>query len=227
MTIKGIQKVTLLDYPGRVACTIFTGGCNFHCPFCQNSSLVIQTDNHYLPEEEVIEFLKTRQNKLDAVCISGGEPLIQKDILEFIKKIKELGFLVKLDTNGSFPEKLSELLKEHLLDYVAMDIKNVMAKYPETSGVKTDTTKIQKSIELLKNSHIEHEFRTTVVKDFHTKEDMLKIARLTNPSPLYFQQFRDSSSVIKEGLQGYSDLEIKELVEEISKSFKNVSLRGV
>ena len=130
MTIKGIQKVTLLDYPGRVACTIFTGGCNFRCPFCQNSSLVIQTDNHYLPEEEVIEFLKTRQNKLDAVCISGGEPLIQKDILEFIKKIKELGFLVKLDTNGSFPEKLSELLEEHLLDYVAMDIKKHHGKIP-------------------------------------------------------------------------------------------------
>lgn len=227
MTIKGLQKVTLLDYPGRVACTIFTGGCNFRCPFCQNSSLVIQSDNHYLPEEEVLEFLKTRQNKLEAVCISGGEPLVQKDILEFIKKIKELGFLVKLDTNGSFPEKLNELLKENLLDYVAMDIKNIMEKYSETSGVKTDTLKIQKSIEMLKNSSIDHEFRTTVVKDFHTKEDMWKLARLANPSPLYFQQFRDSNSVIRKGLQAYTDLEMKELVEEISKSFKNVSLRGI
>lgn len=227
MIIKGLQKVTLLDYPGRVACTIFTGGCNFRCPFCHNSSLVIQMNNHCIPIEDVLEFLKTHQKKLDAVCISGGEPLIQKDIVEFIKKVKKLGFLIKLDTNGSFPEKLSVLIKEGLVDYVAMDIKNIMKKYRETSGVKTDNIKIQKSIEILKNSHIDHEFRTTVVKDFHTKEDMLEIARLTNPSPLYFQQFRDGNSVIKQDLNGYSDLEIKEIVEEISKSYKNVSLRGV
>ena len=227
MLIKGLQKVTLLDYPGCVACTIFTGGCNFRCPFCQNSSLVIQMDSYSLSEEEILEFLKPRRNKLDAVCISGGEPLVQKDIKEFIKKIKSLGFLVKLDTNGSFPEQLSELLSENLLDYVAMDVKNIFSKYEETSGVKMDPLKIKKSIEILKQSHITHEFRTTIVKDFHTKEDMLEIARLTSPSPLYFQQFRDNNSVIKQGLHGYSDIEIQKIVNEISKEFHNVSLRGI
>ncbi len=227
MLIKGLQKVTLLDYPGQVACTIFTGGCNMRCPFCQNASLVIHIDEERLEEEEFFSFLKSRIGKLDAVCISGGEPCLQKDLKEFIQKIKEMGFLVKLDTNGCFPEMLSSLLQNHLLDYVAMDIKNQKEKYDLTSGIHADLDKIEESIYLLQNSGIPHEFRTTVVLEFHEPSDIVKIAQWVNPSKLYLQQFRDSEDVIQDGLHAYSEEEMQKLKENALKENEHVYLRGL
>ena len=227
MLIKGLQKVTLLDYPGQVACTIFTGGCNMRCPFCQNASLVIHIDEERLEEKEFFSFLKSRIGKLDAVCISGGEPCLQKDLKEFIQKIKEMGFLVKLDTNGCFPEMLSSLLQNHLLDYVAMDIKNQKEKYDLTSGIHADLDKIEESIHLLQNSGIPHEFRTTVVLEFHEPNDIVKIAQWVNPSKLYLQQFRDSEDVIQDGLHAYSEEEMQKLKENALKENEHVYLRGL
>lgn len=227
MLIKGLQKVTLLDYPGQVACTIFTGGCNMRCPFCQNASLVIHIDEERLEEKEFFSFLKSRIGKLDAVCISGGEPCLQKDLKEFIQKIKEMGFLVKLDTNGCFPEMLSSLLQNHLLDYVAMDIKNQKEKYDLTSGIHADLDKIEESIHLLQNSGIPHEFRTTVVLEFHEPSDIVKIAQWVNPSKLYLQQFRDSEDVIQDGLHAYSEEEMQKLKENALKENEHVYLRGL
>lgn len=227
MLIKGLQKVTLLDYPGQVACTIFTGGCNMRCPFCQNASLVTHIDEERLDEEEFFSFLKSRIGKLDAVCISGGEPCLQKDLKEFIQKIKEMGFLVKLDTNGCFPEMLSSLLQNHLLDYVAMDIKNQKEKYDLTSGIHADLDKIEESIHLLQNSGIPHEFRTTVVLEFHEPSDIVKIAKWVNPSKLYLQQFRDSEDVIQDGLHAYSEEEMQKLKENALKENEHVYLRGL
>ena len=227
MLIKGLQKVTLLDYPGKVACTIFTGGCNMRCPFCQNASLVTHIDEERLDEEEFFSFLKSRIGKLDAVCISGGEPCLQKDLKEFIQKIKEMGFLVKLDTNGCFPEMLSSLLQNHLLDYVAMDIKNQKEKYDLTSGIHADLDKIEESIHLLQNSGIPHEFRTTVVLEFHEPSDIVKIAKWVNPSKLYLQQFRDSEDVIQDGLHAYSEEEMQKLKENALKENEHVYLRGL
>ena len=227
MLIKGLQKVTLLDYPGQVACTIFTGGCNMRCPFCQNASLVTHIDEERLEEEEFFSFLKSRIGKLDAVCISGGEPCLQKDLKEFIQKIKEMGFLVKLDTNGCFPEMLSSLLQNHLLDYVAMDIKNQKEKYDLTSGIHADLDKIEESIHLLQNSGIPHEFRTTVVLEFHEPSDIVKIAKWVNPSKLYLQQFRDSEDVIQDGLHAYSEEEMQKLKENALKENERVYLRGL
>ena len=227
MLIKGLQKVTLLDYPGKVACTIFTGGCNMRCPFCQNASLVTHIDEERLEEKEFFSFLKSRIGKLDAVCISGGEPCLQKDLKEFIQKIKEMGFLVKLDTNGCFPEMLSSLLQNHLLDYVAMDIKNQKEKYDLTSGIHADLDKIEESIHLLQNSGIPHEFRTTVVLEFHEPSDIVKIAQWVNPSKLYLQQFRDSEDVIQDGLHAYSEEEMQKLKENALKENEHVYLRGL
>ncbi len=227
MLIKGIQKVTLLDYPGKIACTIFTGGCNFRCPFCQNSSLVTHLDEEKIEEEEIVDFLKSRVGKLDAVCISGGEPCIQKDLKEFCQKIKNLGFLIKLDTNGCFPEKIKELLDEHLLDYIAMDIKNCEDKYNRTAGIKVDLEKIKQSVDFLKKSNVEHEFRTTVVQDFHEINDLLHIVKWVSPSKLYLQQFRDSEDVIRKGLHAYSEENMKKIYEKCLKVSSNVYLRGI
>ncbi len=227
MLIKGIQKVTLLDYPGKIACTIFTGGCNFRCPFCQNASLVTHLDDGYIEENEIMEFLKSRVGKLDAVCISGGEPCIQKDLKEFCQKVKDLGFLIKLDTNGGFPEKIKELLDAHLLDYIAMDIKNSEEKYDTTTGVFINLEKIKQSVDMIKSSNIEHEFRTTVVKEFHKEEDLLKIVKWINPSKLYLQQFRDSEDVIKKGLHAYHEETLKKMYQKCLKVSANVYLRGI
>ena len=155
MIINGFQKLTLLDYPGKVACTIFTAGCNLRCPFCHNASLVTHIDSETtFSTEEVLDYLKKRQGSLEGVCITGGEPLLQPDIKEFISEIKNLGYSVKLDTNGTFPEKLKELVNEGLVDYVAMDIKNSKAKYEETAGINNlDLSKIEESVDFLINEY--------------------------------------------------------------------------
>lgn len=178
--IFGIQKMTLLDYPGKIACTLFTGGCNFRCPFCQNSDLVFLAENMaQIPREELFDFLTRRQGILEGICISGGEPLLQPGIEAFLRRIKELGYPIKLDTNGSFPDQLAHLIDEGLIDYVAMDLKNCRERYGETVGLtKLDLAAVEKSVALLMQEKIPYEFRTTVVKELHTAEDMRRLGRV-------------------------------------------------
>lgn len=214
MLILGLNKTTLLDYPGCVAATVFTGGCNFRCPFCQNSGLVLEpltedsTGNparEAISEEEILSFLKKRKNVLKGVCITGGEPTLQADLPDFLSRIRKIGYRVKLDTNGYQPEVLKELLTEGFLDYVAMDIKNCPDKYAKTAGLDYADTemnleRINKSIELLLSGDIEYEFRTTVVKELHTLEDMIRIGEWIRGCRAYFlQKFQDNGNNICEG----------------------------
>jgi len=243
MIFAGIQKLTLLDYPEKTACTVFTIGCNFACPFCQNASLIGSVNTVSLSpcvQEEIFDFLATRQGLLDGVCISGGEPLLQDDLESFIDKVKELGFLVKLDTNGSNPDKLKKLIESKKIDYVAMDIKNSPEKYPQTIGLQGyDISPIQESINIICKGLIPYEFRTTVVKEFHTEEDLLSIAHwisarhrtvpcLTGTVPcLVLQKFVDSEGVKQKGLHGYSDEEMQQLISAVKTVFPAAGLRGV
>ena len=176
MKINGFQKLTLLDFPEKMACIVFTAGCNFRCPFCHNASLVTHIDDTLVyREEEIFEYLKKRKGLLEGVCISGGEPLLQPDMEEFIIKVKELGYLVKLDTNGSFPDKLISLVNKGLIDYVAMDIKNCKEKYPLTAGVSNlNIEDIEKSVTFLLGGTVDYEFRTTVATGLHEIEDIEK-----------------------------------------------------
>ena len=199
MIIHGFQKMTLLDYPGRVACTIFTAACNLRCPFCHNAGLVTKIENtQRIDESEVLAYLQKRKGILDGVCITGGEPTLQKDLADFIRKIRALGYAVKLDTNGTNPAVLQSLLDEGLLDYVAMDIKNTLEKYAATVGVASfDVTPIQQSIDLLRAGRVDYEFRTTVVAEYHTPGDIGQIAALIAGAPRYFlQPFVDSGNLI-------------------------------
>ena len=230
MKIYGLQKLTLLDYPGKVACTVFTGGCNFRCPFCHNASLVTHIDPHaVMEEEEFFKFLAKRQGILDGVCVSGGEPLLQEDIEQFIDHIKMLGFLVKLDTNGSFPEVLERLVKDKKVDYVAMDIKNSKAHYGLTAGdVNVPLDKVEKSAAFLMEGHVPYEFRTTVVKELHTKEDFQAIGKwLSKDSPYYLQRFVDSGDLIEERFSAYSKEEMEEFAQVLRQTMSKVELRGV
>lgn len=202
MIISGFQKMTLLDFPGKVACTIFTGGCNFRCPFCHNALLVTEDYKEEFSEDEVISFLEKRRGLLDGVCITGGEPLLHKDIAEFIRKIKEMGYAVKLDTNGSFPDRLKALVSDGLVDYVAMDIKNCMDKYALTAGSdESILPKVEESIDFLLGGKVDYEFRTTVVKEFHTVPDIAAAAvRIKGARRYFLQYFEDSGGLISEGL---------------------------
>lgn len=230
MKIYGLQKLTLLDYPEKVACTIFTGGCNFRCPFCHNAGLVTHIDStSSIAEEEVLEFLGKRKGILEGVCITGGEPLLQLDIKEFLNKVKMLGYSIKLDTNGSFPELLKELVEEKLIDYVAMDIKNTCEKYGETIGMPGYQTElIERSVEYLKEDHIPYEFRTTVVREFHQKQDFIKMAEwLAGSEKYYLQMFVDSGELIQENLHGYDEFVMKQILEIVQKRLPNAEIRGI
>lgn len=231
MKISGLQKVTLLDYPGKIACTIFTCGCDFRCPFCHNSSLVTRADEAPIldEDEDVLVFLRKRKKALDGVCITGGEPLIHADIRDFIIKIRELGFKIKLDTNGSFPDKLIELVEAGLIDYVAIDIKNSKEKYAQTIGLPTfDMSKIEKSVDFLMKGDIPYEFRTTLVREFHTLTDLEKIADWIGQSQAYFlQNFVDSGDLIQSGLHGFTPEEMREFYKALKNKFKKIELRGV
>lgn len=198
MLIVGFNKTTLLDYPGRVAATIFVGGCNFRCPFCHNGGLVLDPlSQESYSEKEIFEFLQKRKNVLKGVCITGGEPTLHADLPEFISKVKDLGYQVKLDTNGYAPGVLKRLLDERLIDYVAMDIKNCPDKYAMTAGITFQLNRIEQSVCILKESSVPYEFRTTVVKELHTEEDMLKIADWIKGCPYYFlQQYQENENVI-------------------------------
>jgi len=223
--IDGFDKLTLLNYPDKVACTIFTKGCNFKCPFCHNSSL-ISLDKENDKYKEVISYLNKRKGILDGVCITGGEPLIHKSTKELIKEIKSMGFLVKLDTNGSNPVMLKELIDENLIDYVAMDIKNTFDKYEMTIGCKTNIDNIKKSIDIIESSNIDYEFRTTIVKELHTFDDIKGIINMINKkSKYYIQNFRNSDGVLNKKLNGFTKEELENLQKEIKN--KNVYFRDL
>lgn len=230
MKFYGMQKMTLLDYPGYVACTLFTGGCNFRCPFCHNALLVLDLDENYtISEEEVLAFLKKRQGLLDGVCVTGGEPLINKDIGDFLSKVKELGFKIKLDTNGTNPALLKELVSQNLVDYVAVDIKNSPEKYAETVGLKSfDMSTINETVNFLMTGSVDYEFRTTVTKQFHTEKSMEEAARFIRGAKRYFlQNFVDSGNLIGSGITGQSKEEMEKLLAVVKKYVPDSCLRGI
>lgn len=201
MTFAGIQKLTLLDFPGKTACTVFTDGCNLRCPFCHNARLVLtdKKEGISLPDTEIRTFLKKRAGLLDGICISGGEPLLHdKELREFLPAVRELGYAVKLDTNGTRPDALAELLRDGLVDYVAMDVKNAFPYYPETVGLpEFDAAPVRESIGLLISGTVDYEFRTTVVREFHTVERIRELAQSIAGAKRYFLQgFRDSGELI-------------------------------
>lgn len=230
MKIHGFNTLTLLDYPGRVGATLFLGGCNFRCPFCQNGNLVLHPEQEpFLPVEEALAYLKKRQGILDGVCISGGEPTLCPDLPELIQKIKSLGYLVKLDTNGSHPEIIRQLREEKLLDYVAMDIKSSPSHYKTVAGcAHLDLYAIKESVEYLKSSVPEYEFRTTVVRELHTADDFAAIANwLSGCRAYYLQAYRDSESVIHPGFSSYSREELEAFCKILRKKIPLVALRGI
>ena len=206
MYLCGLQKLSMVDYPDKLAATVFAGGCDLRCPFCHNALLVTRlAESPVLPEAEVLEFLSRRKGLLDGVVLSGGEPLLQSDAADFLEKVRALGFAVKLDTNGCHPEALADILERGLADYVAMDIKNSLEKYPETVGVPGfDTAPVEESVRLLVGSGVDYEFRTTLVRELHTAGDLTAIARwLPGDSRYYLQQFVDSGNLIGSHLHGY------------------------
>ncbi len=230
MKLIGLQKMTVLDFPGRVACIVFTFGCNFRCPFCHNASLVTGNGESDITEEEFFSFLKKRKGLLDGVCVTGGEPLIQNGIEGFLSKIKELGYQIKLDTNGMFPEKLKKVVKEGLVDYVAMDIKNSPEFYSATVGKEdVDFSKIKESVDFLINeAGIEYEFRTTVVAEFHTESAFDEIGELIKGAKNYYlQSFVDSGDLIGNNMTALPKSIMQKMADRVSKYVQNVSLRGV
>ncbi len=232
MLIGGFQKLTLLDYPGKMAATVFTTGCNLKCPFCHNRDLVFIPENfEYYTPDDVLSYLTRRKGVLDGVAITGGEPLLQKGLKDFIRQIKALGLSVKLDTNGYLPERLKDIVESGLIDYVAMDVKNCEEKYGQTVGVSSANLRmhsIKESIRYLMEGNIDYEFRTTVVREFHSEDDLLKLAEMIKGCKRYYlQQFKDSGNLIEEGLSGYSDQEMRELKEKVSQVLPQVELRGV
>ena len=231
MLISGLQKLTLLDYPGTVACTVFTGGCNFRCPFCHNASLVLpeelSRDNE---EEQVLAFLKKRVGILDGVAVTGGEPLLHPDMPAFLEKVRALGYKIKLDTNGSFPERLIEIVSAGLVDRVAMDIKNSPALYGKTVGLEHfDLGPVEKSKDFLLSGRVEYEFRTTVVRGLHTAESLTEAAKwIAGAREYYLQQFKDSGNVIApDSLGAYDGPEMHALADAVRPYVPSVQVRGV
>lgn len=201
MDIGGFQKLSLLNYPDKMACTVFTSGCNFRCPWCHNTGLV-REEYPVIEPETIFSYLRKRQGLLEGVCISGGEPLMSDDIFPFLREIKKLGYAVKVDTNGSFPERLERIISEGTADCIAMDVKNVPEKYAETVGLPAaPVDRIRQSITLLKRGSVDHEFRTTVIAEYHTVSDIEEIASLLKGAKVwYLQPFQDSPEVSRKGL---------------------------
>ncbi len=229
MKICGLMKTTLLDFPGKVACTVFLGGCNLRCTFCHNSDLAFYGEGDLLSETGFFEFLSKRKGLLDGVCVTGGEPLMTDEVFDFIRKIKELGLLVKLDTNGCFPERLKTALESGNVDYVAMDIKNSLAEYPKTVGIDGfDVSVIEKSIDIIKTSGIDHEFRTTVAKGLHTEESVKELAKLIKDEKKYFLQgFKENEKVPDRELREFSNEEMNKLLKAAQAYVPDAVLRGI
>ncbi|MDE2026938.1 MAG: anaerobic ribonucleoside-triphosphate reductase activating protein [Candidatus Omnitrophica bacterium] len=226
MRIGGLQKFSLIDYPGKMAAIVFTQGCNFRCPYCHNRELVLPEEfKESIPQEEVMGFLKRRRCQLDGVVITGGEPTEQADLIPFIGLVKELGYLVKLDTNGSRPHIVDEIIQRQLVDYIAMDVKTSLEKYQKAIGVDFPVDKIKKSIELIKNSEIQHEFRTTVVRPFCSFGDIFKISSLVKGAQTYrLQAFRENPKIINPGIQEIDQFSAAE-IESWQETIKNLVLR--
>jgi pyruvate formate lyase activating enzyme len=231
MKIGGLQKLTLVDYPGKVAATVFLIGCNFRCPFCQNPELACLDNTSGLApisESDFFSFLDSKIGFIDGICITGGEPTINTDLIDFIRKIKAKGFLIKLDSNGSNPEVLSEIINEKLIDFIAMDIKTSLEKYEKAIGVKIDLENIKKSVEIIKNSGIDYEFRTTVVPWLVEKKDIEKIGEwLKGAKKIALQQFQNKKVLDKEfeKIQPYPDETLKEFKKILEKYIERVELR--
>lgn len=239
MKIGGLQKLTLIDFPGKIAATIFISGCSFRCPWCHSPELVLPEKIKKHPkisEKYLFDFLKERKGLLEGVCLTGGEPTLNKNLPEFIKKIKKIGFLVKLDTNGSNPEMLKKLIDKKLIDYLAMDVKAPLTQnskfktqnYEKVTGVKIDLEKIKESIEIIKNSGLEYEFRLTVVPGLHSKKDIIQIAKDISPAKaFYLQNFRPKKNIDPkfEKIKPYSEDFLKEIQKKISSYFEICQIR--
>ena len=229
MLIKGLQKLTLLDFPERMACTVFTFGCNFRCPFCHNASLVLSSraDDSVISEEELFTLLQKRRGMLEGVCITGGEPTLQPDLPDFIRRIKAMGYAVKLDTNGYRPAVLRRLVEAGLLDYVAMDIKNSLPRYGETVGIaRFDTAPIEESMDYLMEGRVPFEFRTTLVRGLHTPEDIRAMGRrLAGPEAFFLQTFKDSGDLIAGG-EAFTPAETRVMLAALQENVPNAQIRG-
>ena len=229
MRIDGLQTLTLLDYPGKVACTVFTSGCNMRCPFCHNASLVCGEVPPFMEKEEFFAFLKKRTGVLDGVCVTGGEPLLQEGLIPFLLEVKEKGFTTKLDTNGLLHDRLRAVVEAGAVDYVAMDIKNCKARYVETAGVPgLDLAPIEKSVQFLMEGSVDYEFRTTVVKELHNKADCDEIGRWLKGAKRYFlQSFKDSGDILSPGLSPMEKADLLEIRDRLRAEIPGVELRGV
>ena len=230
MLIKGLQKLTLLDFPEKMACTVFTFGCNLRCPFCHNASLVLadRADDTAISEEEFFSFLQKRRGILEGVCITGGEPTLMPDLPDFIRRIRAMGYAVKLDTNGYRPDVLKALAGEGLLDYVAMDVKNSLRLYPKTTGIPgLNTALIEESMDFLMEGHIPFEFRTTLVRGLHTPESVAEMGRrLAGEERFFLQPFEDSGDLIGEGLSAFDRAETESLLTLLRAYVPNAQIRG-
>ena len=228
MRISGFQKLTLLDFPDKVACIIFTGGCNFRCSYCQNSILISNDCYAPIEEEEIFNYLTKRKKIIDGVVISGGEPTIQKDLYDFILKIKEMGFSIKLDTNGSNPAMIKKLIEDNLIDYIAMDIKNIFSEYKVVTKNKVNIDKIKESIDIIRNSNIDHEFRTTIIKNVHSIDNILEICSyFDKKEKVFMQNFEQSENVVDKELVSFTREELMEINEIIKEKYPNVTVRNI
>lgn len=226
MNIQGYQKVTLLDFPGRVACTVFTGGCNLRCPFCHNAGLVREPSAHPNAEAEVLDYLAKRRGILDGICLTGGEPLLHPDVTDFIANVKAMGFAVKLDTNGSLPARLSAVLDTGLVDYVAMDVKSSPDGYKKAIGCGMDFAPFAESMAVIQSSGVDFEFRTTAVKGIHTMEDFEVIAAMIGDKPYFVQKFTDSGHLLSTGWAPFTDDEMHAILRAVRVHTPRAALRG-
>ena len=226
VNIQGYQKVTLLDYPGKVGCTVFTGGCNLRCPFCHNGGLVRTPAAYPNAEGEVLDYLSSRRGILEGVCITGGEPLLQPDLVAFIQKIKDMGYGVKLDTNGALPVRLKKVLDTGLVDYVAMDLKSSPEGYPLATGCEVEFATFAESMEVIRESGVAFEFRTTAVKGIHTVADFEAMAKLVGNDPYFVQSFADSGNLLTQGWSAFSYEETEAIMAAVHAHAPQALLRG-
>ena len=230
MQICGLQKLSMVDYPDKLAATVFTGGCNLRCPFCHTALLVTRLgETPVIPEDEVLDFLASRRRLLDGVVLSGGEPLLHPDAVDFLRKVRDMGFAVKLDTNGYRPETINQLLNCQLLDYIAMDIKSSPARYPQVCGTAhLDIERIRASVSLIQSSGISYEFRTTVAREFQTEEDFREIGLwLSGSAAYYLQPYRDCETLSGRHFHPYTKEEMDAFVSLLQKFIPNSCLRGI